>query len=102
MRRESYGRIMKTEKVKVEKPLAPEQVMWSVYMKEVRRTTSGDVLPADTNTYTIADAPEYHKDVTYFHGQLQPATHLWCDVTHASDKCTLKGQRYINKQTINK
>ena len=87
--------------------VSPTQIMWGVYMHEVRKHSSGDViLPCDKSPFNdmhcydgvvTHPTPTFTKDINYQHTKLTKPSHLWCDITHATDSDVLHGYRYHSK-----
>ena len=92
MLREQFSHSSHQPRQSLPKPTSQSDVMWSVYMDEVRANAFGDVIhpnelsPANTDKYAgLVTHPveSYEKDITYPHHELtKPNSNLiWCSIT---------------------
>ena len=106
MVRESWGRERvianrPTKREEVEPTLTPEEVMWSVWINEVKSKSSTDkwmdegFQPTPHHLIGVVTHPEpsYQKDESYHHQPLTNPSHLWCDEVHATDADVMRGNQ---------
>ena len=103
MVRESWGRERvianrPTKREEVEPTLTPEEVMWSVWIDEVKRLSKGDEVREDEFQPTpphligvVTHPVNYQKDESYPHQPLTNPSHLWCNEVHATDADVMRG-----------
>ena len=82
-------------------PKAQDEAKWHTMPKKIRPwqaclgVTSNRLVPGNVGELEPELAPA--KNTAYQHTPLQPASHLWADVVHASEADTRKGNRYHRK-----